>query len=61
MAKHSILAMCGSLREGSTNAALLQAARFLASADVDVQMWNGQGSLPQFIPDFEDSPPGAVL
>ena len=60
MPKLFILAMSGSLRAGSTNTGLLEAARLLAPADVEIQLWNGQGSLPQFTPDLEDAPPQVV-
>ena len=60
MRKFFILAMSGSLREGSTNTALLEAARLLAPARVEMQLWNGQGELPQFTPDLEDAPPQIV-
>ena len=60
MPKLFILAMSGSLRQGSTNTALLEAACLLAPADVEMRVWNGQGSLPQFTPDLEDAPPEVV-
>ncbi|MEO9167729.1 MAG: NADPH-dependent FMN reductase [Aestuariivirga sp.] len=55
-----ILALSGSLREGSTNTALLEAAQLVASAEVEIKMWNGQGTLPQFTPDLEPIPPKVV-
>jgi chromate reductase len=60
MAKLFVLALSGSLRDGSTNTALLEAARLLAPADVEVQVWNGQGALPQFSPDLENQVPPVV-
>ncbi len=60
MTKHFILAMSGSLRKDSTNTALLEAARLLAPAHVEMQVWNGQGQLPQFTPDLETAPPPEV-
>ncbi len=60
MKKPSILALSGSLRDGSTNTALLGAACLLASADVEIRLWNGQGTFPQFTPDLEASPPVLV-
>jgi chromate reductase, NAD(P)H dehydrogenase (quinone) len=57
MAKIFILALSGSLRDGSTNTALLEAAMLLAPRDVELVVWNGQGHLPQFTPDLEPSPP----
>ena len=55
-----ILAMCGSLREGSTNLALLQGAKILAPPDVEIIIWNGQSELPHFTPDEERAPPKVV-
>lgn len=60
MSKLFVLAMSGSLRKGSTNTALLEAARLLTQADVEIQLWNRQGELPQFTPDLEDAPPKVV-
>jgi chromate reductase, NAD(P)H dehydrogenase (quinone) len=60
MAEHFILALSGSLREGSTNKALLESARLLAPGNVEIQVWNKQGSLPQFSPDLEDRVPAEV-
>ena len=60
MAKTFILALSGSLRDGSTNTALLDAAKLLAPPDVEILVWNGQGQLPQFTPDLEQSPPPEV-
>jgi len=57
MAKTFILALSGSLRYGSTNTALLEAAKLLAPPDVELVVWNGQGHLTQFTPDLEPSPP----
>ncbi len=57
MAKTFILALSGSLRDGSTNTALLEAAKLLAPPRVEILVWNGQGHLPQFTPDLEPSPP----
>ena len=60
MKKPFILALSGSLREGSTNTALLEAARLLAPPEVDFALWNEQASLVQFTPDLEASPPVLV-
>jgi chromate reductase, NAD(P)H dehydrogenase (quinone) len=60
MAKLFILALSGSLRDGSTNTAFLEAARLLAPEQVEMQLWNGQGELPQFTPDLEEAPPQLV-
>jgi NAD(P)H-dependent FMN reductase len=58
-----ILAVCGSLRAASSNAALLDAAGQLAPAGVRVERFGGIGELPHFNPDFDregDTPPPAV-
>lgn len=60
MVKLFILALSGSLRDGSTNTALLEAARLLAPEQVEIRLWNGQGELPQFTPDHEEAPPQLV-
>ena len=60
MKKLFILALSGSLREGSTNTALLEAARLLAPQQMELQLWNAQGNLPQFTPDLEAAPPQVV-
>ena len=60
MRKTFILALSGSPRTGSTNTALLEAARLLAPADVEVLVWNRQRHLPQFTPDLENAPPPEV-
>jgi NAD(P)H-dependent FMN reductase len=55
------LALSGSLRAGSTNAAALEAARRLAPAGVDIVLYRGLAALPHFNPDDdEDQPPPAV-
>lgn len=56
----SILAMCGSVREGSTNLALLHAAKLCAPTEVDIIVWNEQSRLPHFNPGLETSPPTTV-
>jgi NAD(P)H-dependent FMN reductase len=58
-----ILAVCGSLRAASSNAALLDAAAQLAPAHVQVERFVGIGELPHFNPDLDregDAPPPAV-
>ena len=60
MKKPFILALSGSLREGSTNTALLEAACLLAPRQMELQLWNDQGGLPQFTPDLEAAPPQVV-
>ena len=50
----NVLALCGSLRKASINAALLRAAARLARPDVDVEIADWLGRLPLFNPDLED-------
>ena len=54
------LALCGSLRAASTNAALLRAAQRLAPAGVEVRLADSLGALPLFNPDLEEGYPAAV-
>jgi len=56
-----IVAICGSLRAGSSNAALLHAAAALAPEGVEIVVFEGIGGLPHFSPDLDtDDPPQAV-
>jgi NAD(P)H-dependent FMN reductase len=56
-----LLAISGSLREASTNTALLRAASLLAPDDVTVRLYVGLGGLPHFNPDLDVDPlPAAV-
>lgn len=55
-----ILAISGSLRAASINAAMLRAARRLAPAGIDIDLFRGLGELPLFNPDREGDPPNAV-
>lgn len=48
-----ILAIPGSLRRGSVNRALLEAAREEAPAGVEVAVWDGLGSLPFYSEDID--------
>jgi NAD(P)H-dependent FMN reductase len=48
-----ILAISGSLRAGSSNGALLDAARLLAPPGVDVVLYEGMAQLPAFNPDLD--------
>jgi chromate reductase, NAD(P)H dehydrogenase (quinone) len=50
-----ILAISGSLRRGSSNTAVLEAARLLAPDGVDVELYDGLARLPAFDPDVEES------
>lgn len=56
-----VLAIAGSLRATSSNAALLRAAARSAPADVEVVLYEGLGALPPFSPDLDAEPlPGPV-
>lgn len=55
-----ILALCGSLRSASLSAALLRAARALAPAGVEFEIFDGLGQLPLFNPDLEPDAPQVV-
>jgi len=48
-----ILAISGSLRAGSSNSALVQAAAIVAPAGTEVTIYNGLADLPPFNPDRE--------
>jgi NAD(P)H-dependent FMN reductase len=50
-----LLTVSGSLRAGSSNAALLAAAALLAPAGLTVAGYRGLGSLPAFNPDREEA------
>ena len=50
----NVLALCGSLRKDSTNAALLRAAARLARPGADIEIADWLGRLPLFNPDLED-------
>lgn len=49
------LALCGSLRRDSYNAALLRAIKCLAEPQVEVDVFGGMGNLPLFNPDGDPS------
>ena len=50
----NVLALCGSLRAASINAALLRAAARLAAPQADIEVADWLGRLPLFNPDFEN-------
>jgi chromate reductase, NAD(P)H dehydrogenase (quinone) len=50
-----ILAVSGSLREVSSNTALLQAAIALSPENVEIKLYRGLGDLPHFNPDHEST------
>ena len=58
-----IVGICGSLRAGSSNAALLRAAAAIAPPELEVSVYEGLGGLPPFNPDIDhedDIPPAPV-
>ncbi len=55
-----ILAISGSLRESSSNTALLEAAIALSPKNVEIKLYKGLGNLPHFNPDLEPSEPPSV-
>jgi chromate reductase, NAD(P)H dehydrogenase (quinone) len=57
----NVLAIAGSLRAASVNAAFCRAAARLAPAGLEVSVYTGLGALPHFNPDLEHAPPPAVL
>jgi NAD(P)H-dependent FMN reductase len=57
---YRILALCGSLRRLSMNAALLRATARLAPSGVAVRLCDGLGELPLFNPDLEADMPTPV-
>jgi len=56
-----ILALCGSLRAASINAALLRTCARLAPQDMQISVWPGLADLPLFNPDLQAQTPGSVL
>jgi len=56
----NILAIPGSLRRASINAAFCRATSRLAPPELSVVVYAGLGALPLFNPDAEQDPPGAV-
>jgi NAD(P)H-dependent FMN reductase len=58
-----VLAIPGSLRAGSYNAALARAVCELAPAGVEVELWEELGSIPPYDQDLDEpgsTPPPAV-
>ncbi len=56
MAVRRVLLISGSLRNGSTNTALLETARLCAPADVETVLYEGLDGLPHFNPDDDVEP-----
>ncbi len=56
MAKHTILLISGSVRAGSTNAAVLSTVRELIPAPFSGRLFEGLGELPMFNPDLDRDP-----
>ncbi len=55
-----ILAISGSLRQVSSNTALLEAAIALSPENVEIRLYGGLGDLPHFNPDLEPTEPPPV-
>jgi NAD(P)H-dependent FMN reductase len=51
-----VLAICGSLREGSSNRAVVDAAILLAPAGTRMRVFNGLDAIPPFNPDVDVDP-----
>lgn len=56
----NLLAIAGSLRTASINAAFCRAAARLAPPGMDIAVYSGLGALPLFNPDLEAAPPDGV-
>lgn len=56
MAKQVILLICGSVRAGSTNAAVLATVNELIPAPFTGEIFEGLGELPMFDPDLDRDP-----
>ncbi|WP_346894372.1 NADPH-dependent FMN reductase [uncultured Roseibium sp.] len=50
----NLLALCGSLRAGSSNNALLEATRKVQPDGISISIYDGIGALPHFSPDLDD-------
>jgi chromate reductase len=56
-----VLLISGSLRDGSTNSALLRTAEVVAPAEIATELYDGMVELPHFNPDLDTAPlPAAV-
>jgi NAD(P)H-dependent FMN reductase len=56
----NVLALCGSLRAASMNAALLRATARLAPDGISVEIFSGLAELPLFNPDLEADMPASA-
>jgi chromate reductase, NAD(P)H dehydrogenase (quinone) len=56
-----VVSISGSLRELSSNTALLQAAERLALPGMAIERYRDFGALPHFNPDLEADPPAVIL
>jgi chromate reductase len=56
-----VVSISGSLRELSSNTALLQTAERLAPVGMAIERYRDFGALPHFNPDLEADPPAVVL
>jgi chromate reductase, NAD(P)H dehydrogenase (quinone) len=56
MQSYTLLAISGSLRAGSSNTALLEAAKTLVPTGMTLELYAGLGDLPHYNPDREDEP-----
>lgn len=56
VATKSILMICGSVRQGSVNAAVIEAAAELVPPDFEAVIYAGIGTLPHFNPDLDHDP-----
>ena len=61
MNRSNLLAISGSLRAASSNTALRQAATSLASAKVNVEIYQNIGALPHFNPDDDEDDAPAIV
>ncbi|HEY6843536.1 MAG TPA: NADPH-dependent FMN reductase [Thermoanaerobaculia bacterium] len=52
-----VVGISGSLRAGSSNAAVLHAAAKLAPPDMSIEVWEGLAGLPHFNPDLDEGEP----
>ena len=56
-----LLFLCGSLRQGSVNEAVLRTAAVAVPADVTVDHYDGIATLPFYSPDLDADPPPAPV